>query len=233
MSNNHSDKDNSGLVVGIDTSSPSASFAIVKGEQTLAVLEGDASIPHSKSLFGHISDLLNLAGIRLTDVQAFAVATGPGSFTGLRVGLAGVKGLSHSLGKPAIGINSIDALALTVKEQGEILVLIEAGRKEVYAGIRRVIEDGIIEVDSDRVCTPDEVLKNFGPFLTDNTVMVSKHLSELAMKFLSTKINVKSGVITTAEAIAIRAAKIWQSQSEYPLRPHYIRASDAELNRKG
>lgn len=233
MSNNHSDKDNSSLVLGIDTSSPSASFALVNGRETLAVLKGDASIPHSKTFFGHISDLLNLAGIRLSDVKAFAVATGPGSFTGLRVGLAGVKGLSHALAKPAIGINSIDALALTVEEPGEILVIIEAGRKEVYAGLRQVGRDGSIdEIDSDLVCAPDEVLKSFEQFLNEQTVMVSGNLSEEALAIFSPKISIKSSVITTAEAIAIHAAKLLQTQHEHTIRPHYIRASDAELSRK-
>ncbi len=233
MSNNHSGKNYSELVLGIDTSSANASFAIVNGNQTLANLKGDASVPHSKTFFAHVSELLRLAGVSLQDVHAFAAATGPGSFTGLRVGLAALKGLAHALGKPAIGVNSIDAHALTLKTAGEILVIIEAGRKEIYAGLRRIDESGDIEeIGIDRVSVLDEVLKSFGPFLTEKTLVVSECASEQILKACNLEADFRSSRISTAEAVAFHAVRILQTQIEFRLQPHYVRASDAEIKRK-
>src|SRR5262245_41766867 len=99
-------------ILAADTSSPLASLAIVRGDKILASLAGGAHLPHSKALFSNLSILLQLSGLELLEIDAFAVATGPGSFTGLRVGLASIKGLAHTLSKPAIGISSFDALAL-------------------------------------------------------------------------------------------------------------------------
>ncbi len=106
------------VVLAADTSSACSGFALARGSELIASLQSQTSEPHSRTFFFQTSELLKRAGMKLNDVDVFAAATGPGSFTGLRVGLAAVKGFAHSMGKPAIGINSIDALALGSKAVG-------------------------------------------------------------------------------------------------------------------
>src|SRR5438045_2296487 len=113
MSNLQIPPDRPPLILAVDTSSARASFAIARGAEIIASSQSDASIPHSKIFFNLLSNLLQSAGFSITDVNLFAAAVGPGSFTGLRVGLSAIKGLSHATGKPSIGVSSLDAIALT------------------------------------------------------------------------------------------------------------------------
>lgn len=228
MSNLNSTDENPPLVLAVDTSSASAGFALARGPELLASLKTDESIPHSQAFFLQISKLLKVAGVNLNEVQIFAAATGPGSFTGLRVGLAAAKGLAHSLSKPAIGINSIDALALSSKIKGEILVLIEAGRKEFYSGIRSIADDGspnIIGID--RVGS----LALLGLELpAQSGIIVGSVTEEFLVEHPGWKF--KPCLTTISEEIALSAAKLFLSGGDCALRPHYVRPSDAEIKRK-
>src|SRR5262245_4218352 len=98
-------------ILSIDTSSPEATLAVSRAENIIATLTIRDNRPHAQTLFSQIATLLQLARINIRDVDAFTVASGPGSFTGLRVGLAAVKGLADSLNKPCLGVNSLDLLA--------------------------------------------------------------------------------------------------------------------------
>ncbi|MFN0111132.1 MAG: tRNA (adenosine(37)-N6)-threonylcarbamoyltransferase complex dimerization subunit type 1 TsaB [Blastocatellia bacterium] len=228
MSNHHftNDVTNDGspLVLAVDTSSAVAGFALAQGGKLLASLNGDAAIPHSRAFFLSISELLKIGGIRLEDVQLFAAATGPGSFTGLRVGLAAIKGLAHSLGKPAVGINSIDALALSAKVTGEVEVLIEAGRSEVYSGVRFITGGGDVQlIGEDRVGALSSV--------PSNQIPIVSHLPPSRLAEVSSRQIIKPARII-AEEIALRAPKLLELGADNGLRPHYIRPSDAEIKRK-
>src|SRR5689334_7391909 len=92
------------LILSIETATRAGSLAITRGESVLVVRQGDASISHSTNLLEQISDALLEAGHLLREVDVLAVASGPGSFTGLRIGLATVKSFAATLGKPCLGI---------------------------------------------------------------------------------------------------------------------------------
>jgi tRNA threonylcarbamoyladenosine biosynthesis protein TsaB len=149
------------IILAVDTSAPKASYAITQGNRVLATLTTDAFIPHSKTFFSNVSILLKLSNLEIKQIDLFAAVTGPGSFTGLRVGISAIKGLAHSLGKPAFGVNSIDLNALAPGIAGSFLVLIDAGREEVYCGLRRVGDDGTIEsIGLDQVGGVPTVIEN-------------------------------------------------------------------------
>lgn len=225
MSNLEIINDNSPLVLAVDTSSAVAGFALARGEQLLASINGDAAVPHSRAFFPQISELLNSAGVCLSDIQLLAVATGPGSFTGLRVGLAAVKGLAHALGNPLVGMNSFDAVALAAKVRGDVVVLLEAGRHEVYFGVRRISESGLVEsIGEDLVGTPEKLVDLIpsGQIITGavpETLLASR--PDLQFRPSSS---------TPAEQIALSAPKLLGAGNT--LRPHYVRPSDAEIKRK-
>jgi len=125
------------LILGVDTSGRNASIALVEFGQgsprTLEVvpLEGGT---FSAQLVPQISDLLVRHGLSQHDMDGFAVVSGPGSFTGLRVGLAAIKALAEALEKPIAAVSLLEATALASGRQGEITALMDAGRGEVYAG---------------------------------------------------------------------------------------------------
>src|SRR4029077_11280339 len=123
------------LVLGVDTSGKNGSIALVRLEQgtprTLEVvpLEGGT---FSAQLVPQISELLQSHRLTKRDIDAFAVVSGPGSFTGLRVGLAAIKALAEILQKPIAAVSLLEAVAQISGSEGGVLAALDAGRGEVY-----------------------------------------------------------------------------------------------------
>jgi tRNA threonylcarbamoyladenosine biosynthesis protein TsaB len=124
------------LILGIDTSGKGGSIGLVEFDQgsvrTLEVvaLEGGT---FSAQLVPQISDTLNRHHVSKRDIDGFAVVSGPGSFTGLRVGLAAIKALAEVLQKPIAAVSLLEAIARVSELQGQVTAALDAGRGEVYA----------------------------------------------------------------------------------------------------
>ena len=99
------------LVLALDTTTSSGSCAVARGPLVVCEQVNDAPKAHAEHLPGDLMSLLERAGIGLADIDAFAVAVGPGSFTGLRIGIATMQGLAFAEGRPLIGVSGFDALA--------------------------------------------------------------------------------------------------------------------------
>ena len=123
-------------VLAVDTTTERGSVAVteddsVAGEVRLASTEG-----HSRRLLPAVDFLLQSLGLRPSDLDAFAVTTGPGSFTGLRVGLSTVQGLALGAGRPCLGMSALDVLAARIAGAAPVLVaLMDAYRGEVYGAL--------------------------------------------------------------------------------------------------
>jgi tRNA threonylcarbamoyladenosine biosynthesis protein TsaB len=123
-------------VLALDTATFTASVALLEDDRILA--EGDARVStHSEQLLPLVEDVLRRAGLRAADVDALACGSGPGSFTGLRIGLATAKGLCFALGKPLVLVSSLAALSLEAPSGMTVLALLDARKREVYAGLYR------------------------------------------------------------------------------------------------
>ncbi len=125
------------LIVAIDTSGRQGSVALCCGDREsfevlqITALEGGT---YSAQLMPVISNLLVQNGVAKRDVDGFVVVSGPGSFTGLRVGLATVKGLCEALGKPLATVSMLEAVALVHGQSGIVTAVLDAGRGEIYVG---------------------------------------------------------------------------------------------------
>ena len=119
------------LVLGVDTSWKQGSIALVRDEQALgsAPLEGGT---FSAQLVPQIAGLLDKNGVKKAELDGFSVVSGPGSFTGLRVGLAAVKALAEILRKPIAATTVLEALAVGYWKEGKIAAVLDAGRGEVF-----------------------------------------------------------------------------------------------------
>lgn len=225
------------IILAVDTSQTQASFAISCGAKIIASLQGIDPIPHSKVFFNLLSVLLKDAGLELAEIDLFSAAIGPGSFTGLRVGLSAIKGLSHSLGKQAVGVSSLDATALTSSVSGKVLALIDAGREEVYAGLREVGPSKMLTpLGKDAIGNLSEVLKSFNQYVMEGplTVVIQGNslngpLSEYLNHFLNFRLEPAPSF--SAEEIAIYVDKNFNNNLGFGLHPYYIRPSDAEMKR--
>ncbi len=251
MSNNHSSTDpKAKLILAVDTSSSEASFAVARGDRIVASFASQVQAPHSKTFFSHISNLLGIAGLEIGEMDLLAAATGPGSFTGLRVGLAAIKGLAQTLGKPSFGVTTIDALALDAGVCGLVLVMIEAGRDEVYCGLREISTSGTLNpVGSDQVGPAQLLINGFIERFRDTPPVVvgrgalkyRQSLEEVAdltgsRLRLATRPaagsqfwQLKTVTFPTAAMIAQHANHLYQSGIESGIEAYYVRPSDAEI----
>ena len=133
-------------ILGIDSSGMVASVAIIEDEITVAEYSVNYKKTHSQTLLPMLDEIVKMTEYNLSDVDAIAVAAGPGSFTGLRIGSATVKGLGLALDKPVVSVPTCEALAYNVwNNDGIICPIMDARRNQVYCGLY-YFETGHIKV---------------------------------------------------------------------------------------
>jgi tRNA threonylcarbamoyladenosine biosynthesis protein TsaB len=138
------------LALAVDTCSPLLSLAVADAASVRAAVTGEPGVPHSQALFQLLPRVLGAARVMIQDVTLFAATTGPGSFTGLRVGLAAVKGLAHARRRPLCGVTTLEALAWAAKVKAATVVpLINSARGEVFRGLYQADAAGAVRQAAD------------------------------------------------------------------------------------
>jgi tRNA threonylcarbamoyladenosine biosynthesis protein TsaB len=155
-------------VLALDTTTPAGSVALVEGGRLVDERVGDRSRPHAERLPGDIVALVEACGIRLSEIDLFAVASGPGSFTGLRIGIATIQGLAFVSRKCLVGISALEALAqiasLGLAPGAVVAAWMDAHRREVFTALYRVTSteafepDHLEEIEAAAVGDPSETL---------------------------------------------------------------------------
>ncbi|WP_147678895.1 tRNA (adenosine(37)-N6)-threonylcarbamoyltransferase complex dimerization subunit type 1 TsaB [Algibacter pacificus] len=125
------------FILNIETATTNCSVSISKNGKTVVLKEdNDKSYSHAERLHVYIDEALKEAGIKSVDLSAIAISKGPGSYTGLRIGVSAAKGLCFALDKPLIAVPTLEALAHQVKlEHGIVISMLDARRMEVYSAI--------------------------------------------------------------------------------------------------
>jgi len=149
-------------ILAFDTATSNCSIAVTRGDLAEGKVVGsvsfDSGVTHSRRLLGAIDWLLQTTELDIADLAALAVGTGPGSFTGLRIGMATAKGLAHGQGLPLIGISSLDAIGASVHSARLICVIMDARKKEVYCCFYRRTPGGrTVRCSEPAVMAPDEL----------------------------------------------------------------------------
>jgi tRNA threonylcarbamoyladenosine biosynthesis protein TsaB len=216
------------ILLAIDTSGKNGSLALARDTTALDLeilelvpLEGGT---FSAQLVPQISSILKKHGLSKSEISAFAVVSGPGSFTGLRVGLAAIKALSEVLRKPIVAVSRLEAVARSGSFQGEVASAIDAGRGEVYVGeysltppvtMRREQllsrEEFLALFHGRALVTPDPLLAN-----------AAKHSGLIVEQVADSR----ADIIARIGAQKIRSG---QTISPEDLEANYIRRSDAEI----
>lgn len=130
-------------LLAIDTSSRSASCAVTEDGVLLGEFYANVKLTHSCTILPMVQDLLARTSLTLAEMDAFGVTVGPGSFTGLRIGLSAVKGMAHGLGKPCVGVSTLEALAWNLQFPCEVAPVLDARCAQVYTALFRW-EDGVL-----------------------------------------------------------------------------------------
>jgi len=225
-------------ILALDTATQSCSVAIVDDGSLLAELTRVNIKTHSRHLMDLINTVCSIAGLKTEDVGGFAVTIGPGSFTGLRIGISTIKGLAFSLGKPVVGVSSLDALAWQCAQSAYLICpLLDARKKEVYACRYRFKNNELIKDGTEKVASPTEAVRD----IREPSIFVGN-----AVQLYREKISAELGELAHFAAWGqhtIRASSIaWlsmngfyrqQSNDVASLVPQYIRRPDAEVNRHG
>lgn len=217
------------LLLVTDTSGRQGSVALARAGETgrIEVVEETQLTGgmFSAQLVPQIAALLTKHGFRKADIEAFVVASGPGSFTGLRVGLAAIKALAEILHKPIVAVSLLEVVALASHREGKVFAALDAGRGEVYAGEYEVAGQSA-RLCGERVLTKDEFLSEA------NGATVSTTVPSLADAARVAGISVDIIDRVTTEMIAALGWKKLQSgETVTPegLEANYVRRTDAEI----
>ncbi len=216
------------LILGVDTSGKQGSIALSHCPAPAACeaievvpLEGGT---FSAQLVPQIASLLEKHGFSKSELGGFAVVSGPGSFTGLRVGLAAVKALAEILGKPIAAVSLLEAVALAGGRQGRVLSALDAGRNEIYAGE--------YETASEAQCIGEQLLtKEEFQSKARGLVVISpdRMLLDLASSVGGTAIEVPRPRSDSIAQLGWHRIQHGQTVPPEELEANYIRRSDAEI----
>jgi tRNA threonylcarbamoyladenosine biosynthesis protein TsaB len=216
--------------LALDTTTPGGSCALVGDDGIVRATAGDRDRPHDTRLPRDLMTLLGDARVDLRDIDIYAVATGPGSFTGLRIGIATMQGLAFAAGKPLVGVSAFDALARTAGTAPAVATWVDAWRGEVFAA--RYEQQ--IEVDPPTVEPPATLLRRVsGPtlFIGDGAAVyadeIRRTLGDRA-HFAEPLAPLLAGTIAQ---MALGSAASGLAPGPDAIRPLYVRRPDAELAR--
>lgn len=203
------------IVLAIDTCLFACSVAVVDGEQVLARRVEPMSRGHQERLAPLVQEAMAEAGLGFDKLERIGVTVGPGSFTGLRVGLAFAKGLASALSIPAVGIGSLEALADT--ERGNVVAVLDAKRGQVYL---QAFSEGV-PVSAPDALPIETAAARVAEFAPDTLIGTGAAL----LAAVRPGAKVIEADVTDPVAVARLAAL----RSPVPPRPLYLRAPDAKL----
>ena len=222
-------------ILGIDTSSPTGSVALVDNDDVISESLLNSSKNYSDKLLIEVDAILNSSKTKLNQIDGFVITTGPGSFTGLRVGMSLLKGLILATQKPFASVNTLDAYSETVQPGPyAICPVLDARKKEVYTALYNSENGLCVRETPDQAITPRELcdqIKKPTVFVGNGLVAYQELLSSLLKKnYIHNAPIKKLTVAASAILIASRDLKNNLQNDLDSLTINYIRPSEAELN---
>ncbi|SDP27493.1 tRNA (adenosine(37)-N6)-threonylcarbamoyltransferase complex dimerization subunit type 1 TsaB [Desulforhopalus singaporensis] len=227
------------FILSLDTATPCSSVALTRGTrehgEILGALNLSGNVTHSRRLLASIDYLMNQSGVDWDDLDAVNVSLGPGSFTGLRIGMATAKGLAAAAGKPLIGVSTLDGLAAKCVTGRLVCAVLDARKKEVYGAFYRCDKKGRSARVSDMAVLSPQVLAQQ---INEPVLMVGDGAVAYKQKFkelLGDKLTIAPAHLHEpgASAIGMLAGEAYLREEMLDIsrvQPIYIRSSDAELN---
>ena len=221
------------LLLAIDTATTAMSVALLRGDALVAELTTCDERVHSTRLLPALETLLNQAAVGLEEVRAFAVSIGPGSFTGLRIGLATVKGLAFRTGRPVAAVPTLAALAAAAPGgDAPVAALLDARRGEVYAGLYAGSE--VTSLEPEAVFTPDELAARLPEHCS---LAVGEGAQSAASAVVARRGPLpQHAVVASAARVGRLGASLLargQAVAAEALVPRYLRRAEAEVRRTG
>ena len=225
-------------ILSVDSSSVSASVAITENDITLAENFINNGLTHSQTLMPMVEKTLKESGISIKNIDLFAIANGPGSFTGVRIGIASVKGMADALNKKCVAVSTLEAIAEPLKNEDSIAcAVMDARCNQVYTAIfesgKRLCEDKAVLIDE-----LGEELKNYNKkvvFIGDGSVLCYEKLKDVVTDIDVADDNIRYIHASSIGRIAEEKIKTGEEPTDSAkLVPFYLRLPQAEreLNNK-
>lgn len=226
--------------LAVDTSTMMATCAVLDEDYLLGEFSLNQDMSHSENLIPMIKEVLDNLKLKPKDIDLYGVAIGPGSFTGLRIGVATVKSFAHVFDKPIIGVSTLEALAYNLPYNGIVVPMIDARRNRVYTGIYKWNQDKIINIMRPTIMEIEDLLDILK---THEDIMVNGngiHLyRDKIINTLGEKVKLSPIGLNECKASSVgELARIKYSEdirdNYYTLAPDYLRESQAqrELRKK-
>lgn len=213
------------IVLGIDTASMQVGCALGGAEGVLASFQSAHGRRHAEVLAPAIQFISQQAGIELSQVGVVAVDTGPGLFTGLRVGVATAKAMAQALRVPIIGLSSLDLLAHPVRHSDRLIVsVMDARRGEVFTASYRRVPGGLQRVDEPRTCTADDLAGKLSA--GDDDVLL---VGDGAIRYADVLGRVRHAEIESSVLAYPSAASLVQLAQPRAVREEYVQVSELEV----
>lgn len=226
------------LILAFETSAKACSVALARDGKLLAENYQNSGLTHSQTLLSMAQSTLHVCGLKPQDVEAVAVAAGPGSFTGVRIGVAAAKGFAWGLEIPCVGVSTLEAMAENAGLlQGTVVPVMDARRSQVYNALFRAENGMLIRMTPDRAISLEELgtelLHCDGPiYLAGDGSM----LTWQTLKDTVSGLNLlpEHRVHQRAAGVALLGEKMLQNGAVgdgAALQPNYLRLSQAERER--
>lgn len=238
-------------ILAVDTSTRQGSLAVLQDTDVVAEHASDANVPYSESLIPDVEELLSRAGISMTSIDLFSVVSGPGSFTGLRVGLTAVKAWAEVLCKGVAAVSGLEAIASQVRSLGTasepclIASVLDARRGQIFGGVYKceatpLDGDGLEPLGEEIVASPEEFIAmasaragaSVPVFASPTPDMIAAPVSRSSLR--GARIVEVSGALAPAVGrLGYLRALRGDVRNALGVDANYVRRSDAELNWKG
>lgn len=223
-------------ILAIDTTTDICSVAICEYTNLIAQMTINTGNKHSQTLLPSVEQILKIAELSLDSIDAYACSTGPGSFTGVRIGVSTVKGLAYGRQKPCISVSSLEALAYNLLgNDGIASPVINARRGHVYNALFRSCDGGMERLCPDRILSISELDcelegKSGVVLCGDGTDITKAGLKSACVKVASEQLKFQN-----AYSVALCALKKYESgdiMTDVSISPVYLRPSQAERERQ-
>ena len=226
-------------ILGLDSSGIVASVAVVEDDILVAEYTVNYKKTHSQTLLPMLDEIAKMTELDLNTIDAIAVAAGPGSFTGLRIGSATAKGLGLALKKPLVAVPTVEGLAYNLYDtQGLICPIMDARRKQVYTGIYRFEDHRLVTVEDQMAVPMEEMITKLNAyqqpvtFLGDGVPVFKDLIAEkLTVPYTFAPAHVNKQRAAAVAALGLVYYKEGKIQTAMEHIPDYLRVSQAEHER--
>jgi tRNA threonylcarbamoyladenosine biosynthesis protein TsaB len=241
------------LTLSLDTSSLAGSLAVLREDKLVGVVSTASDENYSSRMFRHLEFLLSDLSLKLGDFDLFSVAAGPGSFTGLRVGLTAAKGWAEVFAKPIVGVSVLEAVAAQALPESSsrvafVIPICDARRGQIYCAFYREVDSRLRLVDDPCVVSANELFVEISRRTSKNDQVIvatpePELVSEALSRFENSAASAAGGSIVLRHVsgvlapwigrLGVASARRGEFSDALRLDADYVRRSDAELHLKG